>query len=891
MKRFSKILAFVIVAVLLVGTIPASAATPKLKLSKTSKTIFVGKCTGTSEAGKAAKYYSYFAVNKIVKNFDSKTMDIKLTTSDKTICKVNNTKDRVTAVAPGNAKITVKVYQKKKVIFTDTVNVTVKKNATASTLLVEGIKDGDEIKVGTTVKVSLTRKSGSDTDLRRLSSDGAGVTIKSAGTRKYKVTFAKEGEVTLLAEAYQSATYDAATVAKPVKVTVIGEKKEEEKKEEEEKKDEALAAAQTATNAFSLKGSAITDAFTKENFKLSYKVGDVDITYSKEVKSVDVVDGVATVTMFTDFDQDVTYYVTVGEEVAEFKTVKLNAENPLLDINTIKIATTRVNYNEDTPLEFVYLNKDGINITSAVKSIADSSVELKLESGSEFATVMGQSIYAYEKGKTIVVSASIITGYDTKTYENIVVKTTASLLSYEKPAPVVSSSKYTFVKDDGIFFKPTDKESTTICIGDTDYSLETLFTYSDGKVLTPAEAGVTKVTSSTETVLLITGNSLSGGVSVYPVAQGEAYIQYYVGDNVVAGFKVKVQGERKAAKLIASVDKQKLNVNAAVGDSIIISATVYDQYACEMPDAPITITQLEGTLKNAVVSFAPFANGRLSVTGSDVSIVGTQPNVSAVIACGDFKQSIGFTVKDSAYDASKLATDYQVKVTVDGDRNIDTILCEGNQEDEPSYVYAEITDKDGYYLGEAVRIGTSKILTETPKVTLKASDFSVAAGTVILTSTIQFKAEGSSTTTFIDSGMNIDIQDDSIMFDPVDTGKKLAKGQYIVSSYIITLGDSSSVVKPVGSATLLVTESKPEVQCKRIAETAKASGTLEQKIPVFFEFYLDGQKLDPAKISSVDAVTSGETIYVKSVTFKLTNNPYGLFDIVIPVNGSVKATA
>lgn len=891
MKKFSKVLALVAVLLLVVGTIPVSAATTNLKLTKSSKTIFVGKCTGSTDAGKAAKYYSYFAVNKLVKNFKSSSMDIKLTTSDKSVAKVNNKKDRVTAVAPGSAKITVKVYQKKKVIFTDTINVTVKKNATASTLLVEGIKDGDEIKEGTTVKVSLTRKAGSDTDLRRLSSASDGVTIKSAGTRKYKVTFAKAGSVQLLAEAYQSSTYDGATASKTINVTVVGDKKEEEKKEEEVA---ALTAAQTATNAYTLKGSAITDTFKKEDIKISYKVGTVDIAYSKDIKDFKVEDGVATITMFTDFEQDTTYYVTVGEETAEFKTVALNKENPLSDIKTIRVLTSKVDYNAETTLEFAYLNADGIDITTAVKDLADSQVEVTIANGTEYASCTGHSIYAYEKNKQLVINVSLITGYDLTTYENIVVKTSAALLTYEKPAPTVSGSKYTFVKDDGIYLKDTDKLSQTICINDAGYVLETLFTYSDGKVLTPVEAGVTKITSSTETVLMITGAmNANGGVEVYPVAKGESYISYYVGDTVVAGFKVTVSDARKAVKIFATADKNKLNTNSLIGDSIIISAAVYDQYGAEMPDAPIVINQVEGTMNNAMVSFGAFVNGRLVVNASDVSITGTLPNVNAIVSSGDLKQTVNFLVKDVAYDASKLNTSaYQVTLKVEGDRNIDTLLVEGAQEDEPTYVFAEITS-DGYYLGEAIMMNTSKLLKAAPTAQLKSSDFGVADGTVVITSTIQFIPEGSSTATFIDTADNMDVQADSICFDPVTAGKKLAKGRYTVSTYIITAGASSSTIKQVGTTTIVVTESKPATSVKRINETAKAPGTIEQQVPVFFEFYIDGVKLDPSKIKSVNAITGtgSSTTYVTSVTFGLTNTPYGAFDLVIPVGASFRVIA
>ena len=159
MKRFYKVLAVALALILVIGVVPASAASSDLSLTKTKKTIFVDGCKGTTAAGKAAKYYAYASIKKIVKNFDSKTMDIKLDSSDPAVVSTDDKKDRVNAVAPGKAAVTVNVFKKKTsdLLFSKSIVVTVKKNATTSTLLVSGIKDGDKFKVNDSVTVSLTR--------------------------------------------------------------------------------------------------------------------------------------------------------------------------------------------------------------------------------------------------------------------------------------------------------------------------------------------------------------------------------------------------------------------------------------------------------------------------------------------------------------------------------------------------------------------------------------------------------------------------------------------------------------------------------------------------------------------------------------------------------------
>lgn len=900
MKRFYKVLAVVLALILVVGVVPASAASSDLSLTKTKKTIFVDGCRGTTAAGKEAKYYSYANIKKIVKNFDSKTMDIKLDSSDPSVVSTDDKKDRVNAVAPGKAAVTVNVFKKKgsELLFSKSIVVTVKKNATAKTLLVNGIKDGDKFKVKDSVTVSLTRKSGSDTDLRRLTTSGDGVTISEAGTRKFKVTFTKAGTYTLTAEAYMSEKYDGATAFKSFAVTVTDDTKEEDKKDdkkEEEKKAGKLEAAQIAADTFKLTGSSITSAYTKDSVKMYYMMANTRVDFHGEVKSVSVTDNTATVTMFSPLEQDQTYYVVFGEEEASFKTVKLDESDPVKSIKKIALKTHTATIMENVDLEFVYYDATGVDITNygSLKSLADSRVEITVTAGDTngYVDTASRSVNMYEKGKAVTIKYSLTTDYSPVDYKPIVVSDTGTILGVEKVLPVVSSSIWTISNDgDAVYLKKTDKTNDIICVGDSGYVLEVLYVYSDGTIKTPDELGAV-ATSVNESVLMIGGKGPSGGDLLMPNQTGETYIRYKVGDQELPGFRIVVKSERKASKIIASADKTKLNINPLVNDSLEINAVVTDQYGTEMKSEPLYITQREASMKDVTVSFGSFINGKLVVNGYECSIIGSNPvyNVLADVTNGNgLMGTVSFAVRDVPFDETKLTT-YSASLEVEGDTTIDTGLVNGKQNDKETYAYVNITS-DGFSLMETA----GHILTKAPTTALKASDFSKSAGSQIVAMTIQYLPEGGSES-FITSGVNIDTTNPFfITFDPVTAGKKLGKGRYTLRAYILTLGETSSTIKQIAPVRVInVKDNALEGTYVQKNETLNISGPVNNSnIAEFFDFYLEGEKLDPSQITSVDfsAGTDGKS-FITSVTFTLTNDPYGSFTQTIKVGKLIKFSA
>ena len=100
MKKFFKALALVLALTLVVGTIPASAAEYEFSLKKEKKIIYLGGAQGEKEEDGATVKCgtkSRYKISKLVEGFDASTMDIKLESSDKSIEKTSNAKDKVYA--------------------------------------------------------------------------------------------------------------------------------------------------------------------------------------------------------------------------------------------------------------------------------------------------------------------------------------------------------------------------------------------------------------------------------------------------------------------------------------------------------------------------------------------------------------------------------------------------------------------------------------------------------------------------------------------------------------------------------------------------------------------------------------------------------------------------
>ncbi len=889
MKRIFKFLAVLLAMVLVAGSVPASsvsaASTVSVKAPK--KAIFVGGCTGTKASGKKASYKSTLKVKSLLTGFDADNMTLKLTSSDKKIASVSNKTYKVKAVAPGTATITVKVYKKtdkKTPIVTSSFEVTVKKNASDADLTYKGITNGATYTVGQKLTVQLPK--GTDTDKRRLTSANANAEVKSAGTNKWTVTIAKEGAIELKAEAYMSSSYKGATASKTIKATA-----------ESEDKPLVIGVEQKSLKSFVITG--LQEEIEKADIKF-YTIIGKDIksgmdAYINEVK-YDEKTGEATVTTYTDSDLTggTVYYVEVDGSTASFTAAKAE----LADVKKMELATTEVKVGTSTPLEFKYYNKDGIDITGKVKTLVNASnLTVEIVPSVDYAYVVGQDITVTTADQTVAVKATLTTGYDTNTYAPIYVYGTGAVKSY-KDSITNTGNLYAVVPDDSIYMTKKDAQpALTVKIGDSS-TLEALFAFSDGTFKTFNDTGYA-ISSTNPAVLMIGTKSSTGGYNLTPVNAGEAAILISEGpafdaNKVVATVPIKVLAARKASTFTVTQDKTTLNYNALVHDFLYLTATAYDQYGEKIDTATFTIEQdANSMVATGTVSPLAFVGNVCYIEGSYFTPSGKGGDHFTVnITCNEIANCVArpfsIYVKDVApTDANTLWVPANTQMIVDGDKTIDTMLKNGMQTNDTTFVAAQFyvtNNGKQYFVSET--LGT--LLTAAPTSALTATTLGVTPDSPYLYYTISLNGKVINPADAAYSGL-ISTSSGGVEFKPFKMGAKLPKGTYTVTVYKLIPRTNGTAVIPLKTQEIQVIESTPDTSFTKVA--TETTGTLPGALSNCFKVYYEGTDV-------TSAITSGDytapdsnsgSVYVYSIKVGgLYSSAYGSFSVDIPVGELIK---
>lgn len=888
MKKVVKFLAVVLALTLIIGTIPAAAAT-NLSLTKTSKTIFVGGCKGSKANGKKANFYGVVSVAKFVKNFDSKKMDIKLTTSDKSVCTVNNSKDRITAKGMGTANVTVKVVDKatQKSLMSKTMKITVKKNASKASFKVDGIEDGDEFKAGTTIKVDMPRN-GLDTDMRGLSCKTYGVTMKRDNTTgtTWTVTFDKAGTYDIKAYAYQSETYQGATMSKDITVTVTesDEKKpeatptpvptEEPKATEAPKPTETPLGqgtiAQTTLDSFTLTFAETPVKAEKADFQVYTKVAnsDVKINYSS-INEVKIADKSITVSMLSSFTGGVDYFVDFKGQTYSFKA----ASSDVKSITTMEIVTKEVLVKTVSPIEIKYYNSIGIDITKAVKDFVIPVVSCETATTDSFAT--GTNVYIQTVGKPYTFKASI-------TVEGKTITATQAISAYE---PKYSGCIWTIAPDDGIYMKKDDARVNYFTKDDTNATLEVLFTYTDGSVKTIAEVGISKVYIANETIFMKASDALSGGYKLIANNTGKSAVIFYdLQGNPLDSIEIEVKPERTPAKIALTANKNVLNVNSAVGDSIKLSAKVYDQYDAEMKDQLITIEQTDATKTiTGNVVFAPFVSGETIIAGSSVGLNTGVTNgvIQAIVKCGNVSQTYGFTVGN--YDKATLWT--LTVDTTDAALLLNSTVKPGNNP-APKYTFGV----QGIVPGNGSQFTVTKenlvfFPGKMPNAQLKSADLGVADGTTIYLVTVQ---KDGSYLSVLPAQIKLSATDLQFCAFTTAAEGKLASGKYIVTAYAVKAGTPFSEVNPIGVKEITVYDEQTPVTYKKDKDKTVFTSAVDIVRDCYTFFYAGTAIDDTAIIDAEMTTTTSATSYFLQKAYVLFNNvEFGDYRQVVDISDTV----
>lgn len=400
MKKFFKALALVLALTLVVGTIPASAAEYEFSLKKEKKIIYLGGASGEKEVDGATVKCgtkSRYKISKLVNGFDPATMDIKLESSDPSIVKTSNAKDKVYAKSIGTADVKIFVYDKEteKQLKDLTVKVQVKKNATAPLAVVVTQEDGTPVditatKVGVGVPyiVTLPRKADGkfvDTDCRTIVADKESVKIEAAnkyGTQ-YKVTFTEAGTFAITLASYQSKLYPKLQNTITVPVTAGYEAKD---------------AVQYSLDTVKFVFDTPVTKLDASNFKAVYVidgVDDVEIPFADIAPNGITIDEndktVAYVKYLMPFAANTTYkfyYGTSTTPAGTFKAVEVKADS----VKQLIIPTQYVTTQTETAIKYQLLDANGVDITAGVSAVGGNvTFELTSDDGNDY--IIGDSIY------------------------------------------------------------------------------------------------------------------------------------------------------------------------------------------------------------------------------------------------------------------------------------------------------------------------------------------------------------------------------------------------------------------------------------------------------------------------------------------------------------------
>lgn len=876
MKKATKLLALVLALVLIIGAIPVQAA-ETISLKKSSKILYLGGCIGKKANGKKASYYSFVKIKKLLKGFDSKTMDVKLEAEDPSIVSVSNKTCKATAKKRGETEVVIIVRNKKDetTIATKILSVTVKKNADKN-FEVSGIADGKEYKTGDTITVKMPRTA--DDDYRRLTCSSSNVTLKKTGSygTEYKVTFDKAGTYTIKAETYQTSTYKGTIYSKSFNVTVKGEDKPEPTVTPTPNPvDSKLSAKQTALNEVVVSGfdkPADIKASDLEIF-FYYENVDVPMDYSY-IDSVSVDGDKLVIKMLTNFTSNCEFNIRrkgSTDEPAKFKAISATEK----DIASVGITTNKVLVDSLTDLGIRYYNKDKIDITAAVSGKVFPSINL-----------VGDATDAYASGTSVcILTANVARKFEVSvfTYTDDLgtpkyVKNEFAVVSY---VPVPQGFIYTIKEDKGTYMKETDTLSSSFTYDASAPVIEALFKYVDATGKTSyrnlTDEGITKIKAANETILFVGGQSPTGGFYLTPNKTGSTDLIFYKGDNVVPGIsaKVTVLGESKASSVSATLSKATLNVNSAIGDKLEIKVTVKDQYGKEIKGQPITIEQTEATKNSTgVAHFGSFVDGVLVVNGADIILNSgrKQGTIGATIKSGSGQYPITFSVADmDTANVAVLTSNPETSAIT-----LNTAIKEGDV--KPGTYSISIQSKNGAYTikNEVMRLYGKQVANP-----IKSSDLGVADGETVYLYTIRYTGSDNQTkflSTFpacITNGVT------EVIFAAYDHGVRLEAGSYIIQAYKVVAGANNSNITSIGTKTINVVNDKPQIAYKQV----KFESAMHDPVDVVkdcFEFYIDGKKVESPVISVADMNSSVDgTKFVKSANLVINNTVYGDYEFTI----------
>ena len=638
MKSSKKVLAFALAAAMVVTAVPATNA----QAASTAK-LSAKKATVYSEGYKTVTV-------KTPKSW--KSVKVTATSNKKSVATVKKTaakKIKVTGVKPGTAKVTVKVTYK----------TSTKKNAKAKTKKLTytmkvakasvALSGDSAVAVGSTTKLTTTKKASSRAKITYTSSDETIATVSEDGT----VKGVKAGKATITAKLVIGK--DTATATKEVEVknyvlSTVAQNKLTE-----------LTATVTGDTK-NLKASDFT--VKSEATNVVYPVSKVTVD-SKDASKV-------TLTLFSELKDAATYDVTLDGITKTFVASDGKVASIALDKATIPYAT-------ETEIKLVSKDANGVIIKELKYGDTDNSYNFTIDTkGNGYTT--GSKLYLNKIGDTAEATIEYKTGkYDQNgKAEGNIGPNKVTITAADQSA--INDFK---VRIDGAN-KKFDKAKDTNKIAAGETGKYAYFMIKDATGTEVSKYDYT-VESSDKTVLMLASNTISSkSVGLTPVKQGTAYILFKDKDGkIVNSVAIDVTAGREAATL----ELDKYSVDASTSKTVAaktVSVKVKDQYGDEVAASNysnVHVSYLSGPVKNESAVAFDASKKAVVVTGSAFDASKTGAYVYKVAYTKDNKEIVAKTLTvnvqkpGSAVDSYRLDLDKSsVDVKVDNDNKDNKII-------------------------------------------------------------------------------------------------------------------------------------------------------------------------------------------------------------------------
>ena len=772
MKSSKKVLAFALAAAMVVTAVPATNA----QAASTAK-LSAKKATVYSEGYKTVTV-------KTPKSW--KSVKVTATSNKKSVAKVKKTaakKIKVTGVKPGTAKVTVKVTYKtstKKSAKAKTKKLTYTMKVAKASVALSG---ESAVAVGSTTKLTTTKKASSRAKITYTSSDETIATVSEDGT----VKGVKAGKATITAKLVIGKDTATATQEVEVKNYVLSTVAQNKLTE------------LTATVTGDTKNLKATDFTVKsEATNVVYPVSKVTVD-SKDASKV-------TLTLFSELKDAATYDVTLDGITKTFVASDGKVASIALDKATIPYAT-------ETEIKLVSKDANGVVVKELKYGDPDASYDFTINTNGNGYT-NGSKLYLNKVGDTATAEITYKTGkYDQngKPEGNIgpnKVTITASAQS--------EINNFAVRIDDSAKKFDKAKNTNKIAVNETKFAIFKIQNADNQEI-----SDYSKYTfeSSDKSVLMLADNKVrtNNSIGITALKNGTAYILVKKDDKVVGSVAIDIVAERAVATL--DVDKTNVTLSKDLSnDTKKVNVTLKDQYGdkwggdynlnveCLSTDAKdLTVNTVNANASNKYFTFT-------AKTGKDVTFNATAEKGNYIYKISykkDNKEVAARTVSVSVKKAADNAVVSAYRLDIDN-KNVDMKVDNDNKDKTINIQMIGVAD------------GVDKKVVDDATFTVKKAD-----GTKIF---VGNKTAETTTHAAISASTGTLVVKPVVISGSALAVKQLDAGEYtVIAEKNITENGTTKTVTISTTFTITDTQAKAEVEVKNNTVAAGTVGDMLEK--------------------------------------------------------------